>query len=171
MRALTITLLTAHEKFVADMANKMSRRYSYPDVEDLIGEGRAIILARAKKWDPKRGKFSTYATWCLRNGLLDYIKRQKRMAASDQIDECVPDTRSSDSMPSRLQDLWEGLSEAGREVVHVCLTTDLGDVFGSVKDHQAALGRVRWHMFVRGYDDETTETALAEVQGLITEGW
>ena len=171
MRALTVDLLTKHEKLVADVANKMSRRYNYPDVEDLIGEGRSVLLARIKKWDSTRGKFTTYATWCLRNGLLDYIKRQKRMVASDQIDECVADTRSSDSMPSRLHDLWEGLSEAGREVVHVCLTSDLGDVFGSVKDHQAALGRVRWQMFVRGHSDTVTETALAEVQGLITEGW
>ena len=175
MRALTVDLLTNHQKLVADVANKMARRYAYPDVEDLIGEGRSIMLTRASKWQPSRGKFSTYLTWCLRNGLLDYIKRQKRMVASMQIDECVPDCRCSDSLPSRLRDLCDGLKQAGKEaaleVIHVCLTTDLGDVFKSSKDHQAAQGRVRWEMFVRGHNETQIDEAFADVQGLISEGW
>jgi len=171
MRALTITLLRDNEKLVASIANKMSRRYSYPDVEDLIGEGRSILLDKAHSWDPARGKFTTFATWVLRNGLLDYLKRQKKMVLSDQIDECVPDTRCRDALPSRLHDLWEGLSEAGREVLHVCLTTDFGDVFGRVHDHQSALSVLRWEMGVRGQNDKITEQAFDEIRGLIQEGW
>ena len=171
MRQSTIELMQKHHRLISDMARKMSRRYNYPDMDDLIAEGRAIVLSRMGKWNPARGAFTTYATWVLRNGLLDYIKRQKRMVQSEQIDECLPDYRKMDSLPGRLDDLMGSLSDAGREVLDVCLTSDFGDVFKNSRDHRQAEGLIEWEMKTRGHSDATIRQGIAEVRSQITEGW
>ncbi|HVA47281.1 MAG TPA: sigma-70 family RNA polymerase sigma factor [Pirellulales bacterium] len=45
---------------------------------DLIQEGNASLLQAVDRWDPKRGKFATYATWWARQAMKQAVRLQPR---------------------------------------------------------------------------------------------
>lgn len=48
------------------------------DVEDLVQEGRVGLILATRKYDPARGKFSTYAIWWVRRAVLRVMARWPR---------------------------------------------------------------------------------------------
>jgi RNA polymerase primary sigma factor len=69
-------LVTANLRLVASIA------WRYRDIwelEDLIQEGNLGLLIAAAKWNPARGlKFSTFATWWIRQNILRAIQNRSR---------------------------------------------------------------------------------------------
>ena len=179
MREMTVDLFLKHEDLICDVANKMARKLNFPDIEELISFGRSELIKKAPKWNPERGAFSTFATWVLRNAMLDYVERNRKLvpctsmptstratdgerSTQDWIEQ-IPDGRTPDSLPSRLSDLLKGCSEGAQTVIHVCLTTDVGCVFGK----RPALERVRKMLIKQGWTRRQTHHAFAEIHSLI----
>lgn len=73
-------MISANMRLVVAVAKKMRTTQVHMTVQDMIQEG-AIGLARAtEKFEPKRGyKFSTYAYWWIRQGIIRAGENQERM--------------------------------------------------------------------------------------------
>tara|TARA_R110002020_G_scaffold160629_2_gene345153 strand:- start:1187 stop:1651 length:465 start_codon:yes stop_codon:yes gene_type:complete len=54
-----------------------SRNHNY-DFEDIIQVALMSMLKAYRKHDPKRSVFSTFATFCIRNDLIKFIKKQHK---------------------------------------------------------------------------------------------
>lgn len=65
------------------------RRNKHIDIEDLIGEANLIFVKCTKNFNENLNvKFSNYLCTCIRNKLLDYIKKEKNYRRSnEELDE------------------------------------------------------------------------------------
>lgn len=175
MRQITVELLVSHQKLIADVSRKMALRLNYRDPEELESFGRSVLIEKAHRWDPSRGKFTTFAVWVLRNAMMDYVKRARRLvpmseAVGDDGEavnwiENQPDPKAPEALPSRMSELYEAVSESAREVLSVLASTDFGDVFGRGKT--PPLERVRALLIARGWDRRRTHRALKEIGGYV----
>ena len=67
-------LITAYMRLAISMASKF-KRYGVP-MNDLIQEAGLGLMKAAEKFDPDRGvRFSTYAVWCIKASVQDYVMR------------------------------------------------------------------------------------------------
>ena len=173
MRGMTVDVLTNHDKAVWGIVNRMAQKLQYHDVDELYSRARDTLVKKMHKWDPNRGAFTTFAYAILRNDLLDYVQRNRRIvfhAGKDETDTEIrdfianlPDPRQSDSLPSRLSDLRQNISAAAKEVLDVCLSMELGDVFGS----KPAIEKVRETLVQRGWDRRDTHVAFYEIAEVV----
>lgn len=122
-------IVSANLRLVVSIAKKHVDAYN--SLEDLISEGNLPLIRAVEIFDFERGnKFSTYATWAIRNGLNRSIPRnRRRMAfAMTGVDELLPEvvdvrseTRGTESYQSELRDAVEqmlaGLPERDRQIV------------------------------------------------------
>ena len=164
MRETTATMLRKHRKLIAHTANDMAAQLGYSDPDELVSFARSALIKRARYYDPDRGAVTTFIVWVTRNAIRDFVKRQRRLVTSDQVDEFVPDDRMGDSLPNRLNDVWFNCSEAAREVIAVCLTLDLDWVF---RDPWRARRKVRSALNARGMDVMVRRNAIRELYHMI----
>lgn len=62
-------MVVSNLRLVVALAQKESKKTSAP-IEDLIQEGNIGLMVATRKFDPKKGfRFSTYATWWIRQGM------------------------------------------------------------------------------------------------------
>ena len=179
MRALTIQLLKDHQNLIADVARKMGEKHHFYDTDDLISFGRAELVKKAHLYDPAQSSFSSFLYTILHNAMYNYIQRQQRMVAysythatlnheegTNWMDN-IPDERVSDSLPSRCSDLLENCSSDARDVVNICLTVDLNDVFHNWAAH-LKLNRVLCKM---GWNKQRRQAAINELRTEIVGVW
>lgn len=174
MRKSTIDLMVGNEKLIRSVAYKMALHLGWRDVDELESFGREMLIRKMPKYDSSRGAFTTFATWVLQNAMKDYVHCARRLVPSSvKIDgeqevnwlENQADPSTPDSLPSRLQDLMDGCSEAAREVVAVILSSDLEEAFGN--PHRPLIEKVRKMLCARGWDRRQTHQAFSELITLI----
>ena len=174
MRQVTVDLIVGHTKLINDVARKTADRLGWNDVDELISFGREQLIIKSPKWDPAKAKFSTFAVWVLRNAMFDYVKRQRRLVPSSvgMVDgeevnwlEQQADPQAHLPLPSRLSDMMDGCSEAAKEVITICLSTELGDVFNY--RGRKPIEKIRAILLGLGWDRRTTHKVFNEINGII----
>lgn len=81
----------------------LAKRYRNRGVSflDLIQEGSAGLLHAVDRWDPRKGKLGTYATWWVRQAVKEAVHTQGRMIR----------------LPDRIVDHWRRMQGAVRTLV------------------------------------------------------
>ncbi len=81
----------------------LAKRYRHRGVGflDLIQEGSAGLLHAVDRWDPRKGKFGTYATWWVRQAIKEAVHTQGRMIR----------------LPDRIVEHWRRMQGAVRTLV------------------------------------------------------
>jgi DNA-directed RNA polymerase specialized sigma24 family protein len=133
--------------------------------------GREEIVRKACKWDSQRGKFTTFANRVLHNHYNRYFRDEQRHYGVPYLGENkslpdwmanLPDPRAS-ALPSRLWDIWESCSQSVKDVIEICLTTSLEDVYGE----KFTLAGLKEELLKRGWDDQQIQIAVSELRSLI----
>ena len=89
-------IVQANLRLIVALARKLAT--SLEQMTDLIGEGMAPMIRSVELFDIGMGyRFSTYATWAVRNQMIRWLKRERR------IPEFVPgeDAPSLENLPDR----------------------------------------------------------------------
>jgi DNA-directed RNA polymerase specialized sigma24 family protein len=169
MRSLTADVLCKHDKLIWGIAHKMAEYLQYKDVDELYSRSKEVLVNKMSQWDPKKGKFTTFAHIVLRNDLIDYVKRNRRLIPCSNSKDAngeiydrfaeLPDPRQSDALPSRIVDLEKGVSAAALEVVEIAKTMNFGDVFGP----NPAIEKLRAELLRRGWDRRKTHIVFREL--------
>ena len=55
------------------------RDHTLYDFDDLLQIAMMSMLKAHRKFDPERGKFSTFATYCMRNDLIKFVNKQNKL--------------------------------------------------------------------------------------------
>ncbi len=70
-------LVKSNLRFVISVAKSYAR---YGNLDDLIQQGNMGLIKAADKYDPELGyKFSTYAIWWIKQGILSYFEKQDKI--------------------------------------------------------------------------------------------
>lgn len=69
-------MVEANLRLVYSLARRYERLYPQLDILDLIQEGNIALIHAVKKYDPARGKFSTYAVRWVVKAMLESLARQ-----------------------------------------------------------------------------------------------
>jgi len=73
-------MIQGNLRLVISVASKYSRMTTRLSMQDLIQEGNIGLIRAAEMFDPSRGyKFSTYAYWWIRQGIMRSTQTQDRM--------------------------------------------------------------------------------------------
>ncbi|MDZ4684729.1 MAG: sigma-70 family RNA polymerase sigma factor [Planctomycetaceae bacterium] len=126
--SLRNTIAEANVRLVVAAAKKLSR--SVDQMSDLIGEAMPPLLRAVELFDVHRGhRFSTYATWAVRNQMVRVLSRQRGWRESlrsdldgtwDEVLErrTIPADHETAIVPTELiADLMQALSERERQIV------------------------------------------------------
>jgi RNA polymerase primary sigma factor len=92
-------IITANLRLVVSVATKLS--HSLDHLSELVSEGLIPLIRAVELFDVARGfRFSTYATWAVRNQMVRVLQRQRQSREKSLGEEqpgwdTIPDTRSS----------------------------------------------------------------------------
>ncbi|HBG13749.1 MAG TPA: RNA polymerase subunit sigma [Synergistaceae bacterium] len=117
------------------LVRHLAGRFSRPGdlhFDDLLQEGYISILRGVHGYDPSRGKFSSFAFSCIRNGMVSFLRRGKAQRSIERL--LPPEVEVHYQLPSSKiidLDLLEGLSVAETTVLDAFLET--GSVTSSAK--------------------------------------
>ena len=162
MRASTVKLITDHEDLVANIARKFHESMQF-DTDELISYGRSLILKNAAKWDPARGKFSTFLYWLLRSAFIDYIKKQRKEVFVEIYEDTVEAPASYSPLPTLLQELLDNLSDDARIMVNVVIESPWTENWQNMAE------RLHKKMSGLGWDLPRFQAAFSEVQVYVKE--
>ena len=171
MRQSMIDQLQVYDVLIWACAWGAARKYNHSDVEELYSMGREEIVRKAHKWDAQRGKFTTFATRVLRNHFNRYFRDEQRHYGTPHLGEnqsvpewmaTLPDPKAS-ALPSRLWDVWESCSPGVKDVIEICLTTSLEDVYGG----KFTLTGLKEELLKRNWNDLQIQIAVGELRELI----
>jgi RNA polymerase sigma factor (sigma-70 family) len=70
-------MIEENKKLIYSIANSLYIQNKAFSIEDLIQVGFLAICKSANKYDPERGKTSTFITHCAKNDMLKFIRRNK----------------------------------------------------------------------------------------------
>jgi RNA polymerase sigma factor (sigma-70 family) len=149
--------MLTHEKLVAHLANKFSETTQF-DAEELISHGRYLLITNARKWDPARGKFSTFLYWLLRTEFISYIAKQRKEVYVDVYEDTVAAPESYTPVPTVVQELFDNLSDDAITLVRYSLASKWGDNWHNLSD------LLKKAMLKQGWDDSRFQLAYNEVQ-------
>jgi RNA polymerase sigma factor (sigma-70 family) len=106
------------------VATARSLSSSVDQMSDLIGEGMLPLLRAVELFDVDRGhKFSTYATWAVRNQMLRFLRRERRHTElrRGDFDNTIAECRTDDEPPASTASLTKlllMLSDRERRIIH-----------------------------------------------------
>lgn len=162
MRQQTIDLLQSHNDLIAHIANSFAETTQF-DPEELISFGRSVLVSQAKKWDPARGKFSTFLYWLLRSSFTDYIHKQRKEVYVDVYEDVIEAPASYSPLPTNVADLLAGVSSDAASLVQVALDSEWDEEWKNLGD------RLKKAMLGMGWDEVRYVSAYNEVSGLVKE--
>ncbi|MBD3672863.1 MAG: sigma-70 family RNA polymerase sigma factor [Planctomycetaceae bacterium] len=118
-RQIRNQIVSANLRLVVSIAKKLMDRHN--SLEELISDGHLPLIRAVEIFDFERGtRFSTYATWAIRNKLFRSTPRNRKHArrfqnGSDDFFPLIPDEthfeRSFESYHREIQETVEGLLE------------------------------------------------------------
>lgn len=164
-RKLTLgQALTEVNALLHQLAWSFSGRYGL-EQEDLYGHARQVLADRLPKWNPERGRLTTFATWAVRNALHDYCQRAVREVPTDPA-ELPEDASRRDELEGVWRELRGSLSWEGMEVVEV--VTQLADdgAFDGLLPYnrQECRARIKEELMLRGWGESQVRAAVAELK-------
>lgn len=86
------------------------------ELEELCAEATLAYLESLKKYDPSRGKITTYAWWYIHCHLKNYLKSQAKHNHTPSIDDVYADK------PVTNTPFWESLSQEAQQIADLILS-------------------------------------------------
>lgn len=88
--------------WVEKLRCKLGLTLNYLEYEDFISEGRIGLIKAAITFDKsKKVTFSTYASHCIKNKILNYYNKFKKHANQISIDEIIKENEEGDKLTYR----------------------------------------------------------------------
>lgn len=77
MRMDSMVLVENHQGIIHQQAWAWAQKFDV-DQNELYSFGRSELIRVIPRWNPARGKFTTFLTWVLHNSFQDYIRKHRR---------------------------------------------------------------------------------------------
>jgi RNA polymerase sporulation-specific sigma factor len=125
--------------FVKSIAKSLISPHS-PDFDDLVQEGSIAFLRALATYDENKASFRTYAARCVKNAMLDYLRKKTRLNMRELAEtwEYYPLKEPDDILDLKieLEALKEKLTDTERKALDAVL------LCGSIKN---ASSHLNWH--------------------------
>ena len=124
------------------------------ELEELCAEATLAYLESLKKYDPSRGKITTYAWWYIHSHLKNYLKINAKHTHTPSIDDVYADR------PVRSVPFWESLSQDAQQIVDLVLTTPRAFVCLTTEEAQQRVTNI---LTCHGWTVEKIQEGLTEL--------
>ena len=125
--------------FIRSIAKSLINPNS-PDFDDLVQEGSIAFMRALATYDSERASFRTYAARCIKNAMLDYLRKKIRHDRSEFTErvDCYSTQKPDDvlDLKMELEELKSKLTNTEKQVLDAIL------LCGSAK---AASEHLKWH--------------------------
>ena len=97
-------LIDDNKNLVYSIANTFYRKNTVFSLDDLIQVGFLALCKNGYKYDPKRGKISTFITCCVKNDIIKFIKSNTKIPSYSGLFECT-EASYNDQIPENIYDI------------------------------------------------------------------
>ena len=130
--------------------------------DDLFQEAALAYLEAERTYNPKKGKITTHAWYCITNRLKNYIKEQEEYKGRKHGEElCSIEDVVLTKHPAQIaSDFWEALTEDAKDIANIVLSTPKKFVYSTTEQNKRRIWNV---LTFRGWHKHRIKNGLQDI--------